>query len=72
METLNINEKGYKERYSQIMDKSEMKTQETKTLSKIRNQIILQQVDYDESTIKTVLIDSKRGNKQIILFTIII
>ena len=30
METLNINEKGYKERYSQIMDKSEMKTQETK------------------------------------------
>ena len=30
MEILNINEKGYKEQYSQIMDESEMKTQETK------------------------------------------
>ena len=56
MKILNINEKGYKERYSQIMDKSEMKTQETKHYLKLGNQIILERVDYDESTIKTVLI----------------
>ena len=35
MKILNINEKGYKERYSQIMDKSEMKTQKTKHYLKL-------------------------------------